>query len=135
VKVLLRQRRKLQQPGVQALQLALGHRVEVYTTDTLIGTRPLQPTQKNLGSAGIRNGAFAQATLNLGVTRWLTVTPGCTAFALRSPCPDGRGGLNAYRPKDARPRPRALTAATGGGGFSHDECVSVLSPVNCRGRR
>jgi hypothetical protein len=37
----------------------LGHRVEVDTTNTLLGTRTLQPTKKDLGGAGIRNGSFA----------------------------------------------------------------------------
>jgi hypothetical protein len=74
VKLLVRQRCKLQQDGVQPLQLAFRHRVEVETTNTLLGTRALQPTEENLSGAGIRNCALTQAegcqnsdsSLNLG---------------------------------------------------------------------
>src|SRR5436189_60938 len=46
---------KLQQAGVQPLELALRHRVEVNATNALVGTRALQPTKENLGSTGIRD--------------------------------------------------------------------------------
>ncbi len=51
VKFAVRQRSELQQAGVQPLQLALQHRVDVDTTNALVGTRTLQPTEENLGSA------------------------------------------------------------------------------------
>ena len=57
-KFLVRQRRKLRQAGVQPLQLVFGHRVEIDTADALVGTRTLQPTQKNLGRTGIGNPAL-----------------------------------------------------------------------------
>src|SRR5436189_4834717 len=41
-------RLQLQKAGVQPLQLAFGHRVEVDTTNALLGTSALQPTQENL---------------------------------------------------------------------------------------
>jgi hypothetical protein len=53
VKLLLRQGCKLQKAGVQPLQLALRQRVEIDTTNTLLGARTLQPTKKNLSSARI----------------------------------------------------------------------------------
>jgi hypothetical protein len=53
VKMLIRQRCKPQQAGVQPLQLAFRHRVEVDPPNTLLGTRTLQPTQENLGSTRI----------------------------------------------------------------------------------
>ena len=77
VKVLVRQGRKPQQARVQRLQLALRHRVEVDTRNMLLGTRALQPTEKNLGGARIRDRPLAQATLDLGVTRGLTARAGC----------------------------------------------------------
>jgi hypothetical protein len=40
-KFLVRQSRELQQARVQALELALGHRVEVDAADALLGTRAL----------------------------------------------------------------------------------------------
>ena len=52
-KLLVRQRRKLQQAGVQPLELTFRHRVEVDTTNALLGTRALQPTDQELGSTGI----------------------------------------------------------------------------------
>jgi hypothetical protein len=45
VKGLFRQRRKLQKPGAQPLKFAFGHRVEINTTNTLLDTRALQPTE------------------------------------------------------------------------------------------
>jgi hypothetical protein len=46
-KFLVRQRCELQQAGVQALQLAFGHRVEVDTTNALLDPRALQPTSRS----------------------------------------------------------------------------------------
>jgi hypothetical protein len=74
VKVLFRQRCKLQKASVQPLQLAFRHRVEVDTANALLGTRSLQPTKQNLGSTGIRDCAFAQTTFDLGVTGRFTDT-------------------------------------------------------------
>jgi hypothetical protein len=65
---LVRQGCELQQAGVQPLQLALREGVEVDATNPLLGTRPLQPT-KDLGGTRIGDRTFAQATLDLGVTR------------------------------------------------------------------
>jgi hypothetical protein len=74
VKVLLRQRCKLQQARVQPLQLAFRHRVEVDATNALLGTRALQPTKQDLSCARVCDRPLAQATLNLFVARGLTVT-------------------------------------------------------------
>ena len=74
MKVLLRQRCKLQKAGVQPLQLTFRHRVEVDTTNTLLGTRTLQPTKEDLRRAGIGDRAFTQATLDLRVRRRLTLS-------------------------------------------------------------
>jgi hypothetical protein len=81
-KLLVWQRCELQQAGVQALELALGHRVKVDATNALLRTRALQPTQKNLGGTGIRDCALPQATLDFCVTRRFTDTSGCAARAL-----------------------------------------------------
>jgi hypothetical protein len=75
--LMVMQRCKLQQAGVQPLQLTLGHQVEVDTTNPLLRTRALQPTQENLGSTGIRDRALAQTTLDLRITRRLTATARC----------------------------------------------------------
>jgi hypothetical protein len=65
----VRQRCKLQQACVQALELAFRHRVEVDTTNALLGARALQPPKEDLGGTGIGNCALAQTTLDLGVAR------------------------------------------------------------------
>ena len=52
-KFLVRQRRKLQQAGVQPLQLAFRQRVEIDAPNALLDTRTLQPTKENLSGAGI----------------------------------------------------------------------------------
>jgi hypothetical protein len=52
-------RREPYQTRVQPLKLALGHRVEIDATNALIGTRALQPTEKNLSSTGIGNSALS----------------------------------------------------------------------------
>jgi hypothetical protein len=57
-KFLVRQRCKLQQTGVQPLELAFRHRVEVDAPNALVDTRPLQPTKENLGSTRIRDCVF-----------------------------------------------------------------------------
>jgi hypothetical protein len=77
--VLVRQRCKLQQAGVQPLQIAFRHRVEVDAADALVGKTTLQPTKQDLGSAGIGDRALPQATLDLPVRRRLAVTPRCAA--------------------------------------------------------
>jgi hypothetical protein len=47
-KLLVRQHRNLQEARVQPLELAFGHRVVVDTANALVGTRALQPTEKDL---------------------------------------------------------------------------------------
>ena len=59
VELLVRQDCKLQQAGVQPLELALRQGVEVYAPNALVGTRALQPTKKNLGSTGLCDRALA----------------------------------------------------------------------------
>ena len=59
VKFLVRQRCKLQQAGVQPLELAFGQGVKVDATNALLDTRALQPTEENLGSAGIGDSALS----------------------------------------------------------------------------
>ena len=59
---------------MQPLQLAFRHRVEVDAPNALLSTRAPQPTKENLGSAGIRDRALAQTTLDLGVSGRLTLT-------------------------------------------------------------
>ena len=53
VKLLIRQACKLQQAGVQPLQLAFRHRVEVDAPNPLLDTRALQPAQEDLRCTGI----------------------------------------------------------------------------------
>jgi hypothetical protein len=64
---------------VQPLELALRHRVKIDPTNALLGTRPLQPTQKGLGGTRIGDGALAQAALDLRVGRRLPCPAGCAA--------------------------------------------------------
>jgi len=45
--------------GVQPLELMLGHRVEVDATNTLLGTRPLHPTEQDLGGTRIGDSPLA----------------------------------------------------------------------------
>jgi hypothetical protein len=71
---LVRQGCELQQARVQALELALGHRVEVDTTNALVDTRALQPTKKDLGSTRIENSALAQTTFDLRITARFTLS-------------------------------------------------------------
>ncbi len=78
--MLVRQGCKLQQAGVQPLELAFRQRVEVDATNPLLRAGALQPTKKNLGSTRIRDRALAQTTLDLRITRRLP----CTG-ALRGP--------------------------------------------------
>lgn len=78
-KFLVRQGRKLQQAGVQPLELAFGHRVEVHAANALLGTRALQPTKENLGGTGIRDCALSQASLDFCVRRRFTITARCPA--------------------------------------------------------
>ena len=82
-KFLLRQGRKLQKAGVQPLEVALGHRVEVDTTNALLGTRALQPTQQNLRSTRIRDRPLPQTTLDLRVTRGCHVCGGLRGYGTR----------------------------------------------------
>jgi hypothetical protein len=63
-KFLLWQGCELKEAGVQALELAFGDRVEVDAANTLLDTRALQPTKKNLGTR-IRDRTLAQATFDL----------------------------------------------------------------------
>lgn len=72
----LRQGRKLQEAGVQPLQLAFRHRVEVDPTNAFLGTRALQPTQQDLGGTGIGDCALSQTTFDLRVTGEFTDTAG-----------------------------------------------------------
>jgi hypothetical protein len=58
-KFLIGQHCKLQQAGVQALELAFGQGVEVDAPNALLETKALQPPQENLGSTWIRDGALA----------------------------------------------------------------------------
>jgi hypothetical protein len=44
---------------VQPLELAFGHRVEVDTTNALLDTRALQPTEKDLGNTRIGDRALS----------------------------------------------------------------------------
>jgi hypothetical protein len=85
LKELLRQRCKLQQACVPPLQLALRQGVEINAPNTLLGTRSLQPTQQNLGGAGIGNGALPQTAFDFCVRRRLTLATRCAALAAQ-PC-------------------------------------------------
>jgi len=76
-KLLVRQRCKLQEAGVQPLELALREGVEIDATNAFLGTRPLQPTQKNLGGTRIGNSPLAQTTLDFCVGRRLTLSARC----------------------------------------------------------
>jgi hypothetical protein len=69
VKLFVGQGCKLQKPGVQPLQLAFGHRVEVDAPNALLGTRALQATKKNLSGTRIRDRILAQTALDLCVAR------------------------------------------------------------------
>jgi hypothetical protein len=86
----VRQGCKLQQAGVQALELAFGYRVEVDATNALVGTKALQPKQQNLGGTRIGDCAFAQATLDLRIRRRLTLSARFAASTLVSRV-DARG--------------------------------------------
>jgi hypothetical protein len=65
------------QARVQPLELTLRHRVEVDATNALLGTRALQPTEKDLGRMGIRDGALPQTTFDFCVGRRLPLTTRC----------------------------------------------------------
>jgi hypothetical protein len=84
-KFLVRQGCELQQAGVQALELALGHRAEVEATNMLLRARALQPTKKDLCSTRIRDRALTQTTFDFGIGRRRTVTTRCAALAAQ-PC-------------------------------------------------
>ena len=81
VMLLLRQRCKLEQAGVQPLQLAFRHRVEVHTTNPFLDTRTLQPTQKNLGSTRVCDRLLAQSAFDLCVRRGLVLKARCAGSA------------------------------------------------------
>jgi hypothetical protein len=63
---------------VQTLELAFGQGVEVDAPNALLGTRTLQPTQKNLSSTGVGDRALAQTVLDLRIRRGLALTALCT---------------------------------------------------------
>ena len=67
VKVLFRQRRKLQKAGVQPLQFAFRHRVEVDAPNPLLHTGTLQPAQEDLRGARVCDCLLAQAPFDLCV--------------------------------------------------------------------
>jgi hypothetical protein len=83
-KLPVRQQCEPQHAGVQPLELALRHRVEVDAPNTLLGTRALQPTKQNLGSTGIGDRAITQTTLDLRITRRLALKARCTAPSMSS---------------------------------------------------
>jgi hypothetical protein len=56
------QGRKLQEAGVQPLELAFAHGVEVDASNALLGTRALQPTEEDLGGTGIGDCALSQTS-------------------------------------------------------------------------
>jgi hypothetical protein len=64
---------------VQPLELALGQGVEVDAPNALLGTRALQPTQQNLRSTRIRDGALTQTAFDLRIRRGLALTARCAA--------------------------------------------------------
>ena len=66
---------------MQALEVALGHRVEVSAANALGGTRALQPTKENLCGTRIGDRPLTQATLDLGVRGRLLSTPVCASNA------------------------------------------------------
>ena len=76
LKLLVRQRCKLQQAGVQPLELAFGQGVEVDATNALLGTRAdsLRPTKEDLGATGIRDRGLTQTALGLRIRRRLTLS-------------------------------------------------------------
>ena len=115
-KLLVRQGRKPQQAGVQPLELAFRHRVEVDAPNPLLGTRALQPTEKDLGSTGIGDCALAQTALDLRVRRralrGCAVTPRAAGLHARGGTPSDvscsrartQGSRSArHRPAPARP--------------------------------
>jgi hypothetical protein len=51
--------------------------------NALLGTRSLQPTEKDLGSTGIGNGALPQTAFDFCVRRRLTLTAHCPAWATK----------------------------------------------------
>ena len=63
------QPRESHQTGLQLLQLCLRMRVEIDATNTLLGTRALQPTEEDLGGTRIGDCALAQTTLDLRIRR------------------------------------------------------------------
>ena len=74
VKVLVRQGRKPKQAGVQPLELAFRHRVEVEPPNALLSARALQPTKENLGRTRIADSALPQTTFDFCVTGGFTDT-------------------------------------------------------------
>jgi hypothetical protein len=64
---------------VQPLELALGEGIEVYATNAFLDTRPLQPTEQNLGSPRVGDSAFAQTILDLQIRGRLTLSARCAA--------------------------------------------------------
>jgi hypothetical protein len=79
-KLLVSQSCKLQHAGVQPLQLAFGHRVEVDAPNALLGVWALQPTKKNLRGTRIGDCLLAQATLNLRIRSGLAFTARCAGM-------------------------------------------------------
>jgi hypothetical protein len=75
---------------VQPLELAFRHRVEVDTTNPLLRTRTLQPTEKNLCSTGIGNRALTQTTLDLRITRRLALAARCAPPTTARPYTEGK---------------------------------------------
>jgi hypothetical protein len=67
-KFLVRQGGKLQEPGVKPLELALRHRVDVDASNSVVGTRALQPPEQDLGGTTIGDRALAQTTFDLRVS-------------------------------------------------------------------
>jgi hypothetical protein len=87
---------------MQALQLAFRHRVKVDAANPLVRTRPLQPTQKDLGSAWIRDCPFSQASLDLHIARRFAITTCCTAGG-EGGTPARAGLRRAQDPRRDRP--------------------------------
>ena len=105
--MLVRQGCKLQQAGVQPLELAFRHRVEVDATNPLLGTGALQPTKKNLGSTGIRDRPLTQTTLDLRITRRLAARRVARPPSVRNSRDSDRQGVPgpvspAFRTTDSR---------------------------------
>jgi tetratricopeptide (TPR) repeat protein len=76
------QPRETHETGVQPLELAFRHRVEVDAPNSLVGTGALQPAKQDFGSTRVGDSALPQAPFDLRVRRRLTLFACCTADAM-----------------------------------------------------